>query len=394
VSGSDPSDIAGRPAAPLPCGGSAHLVQLVAEVDLLAGLLRDVIRSAEPDVVAARRALEDAASAEATLRLDGALRATADGGGERAGTWLDALGASATSATSAASDAAGDAAELGRLAALERTGVDAGLASDDLAGAFGRASADGSGLGMALATLHGRMTEGLVAPDRVGRLRRGPRVVHDASVGRVLYFPTDPELLPDAWDALLRHVTGSGVGGTAARLPAAVRAALLQLELVRHQPFDAANGRVARAAGRLALLADGLMPSGLGAPDAALAEDTLGYHEEVAASIRRRDATGWAERILEAHGLALRLAVESLLGAVPPDDEPVPAVLEDGFTLGDVATLLGVSPAVARERCSDWVVAGSVRRVPGSAGLRLRRAGQRSVPQSARAGRRAPAESE
>jgi len=379
---SDPqpaADVTTGSAAPLPCRGSVHLELLVAEVDRLATLLRDALTDVAPAACAARRRVEDAASAEATLRLDGALRATADGGGERAGTWLDAIGERAADADADAVDAA----ELGRLAGLERTGVEAGIASDDLADAFGNASADASGLGMALATLHGRMTEGLVASERVGRLRRGPRVVHDASVGRVLYFPTDPELLAPAWDGLLRHVTGSGAGGSAARLPAAVRASLLHLELVRHQPFDAANGRVARAAARLALLADGLLPSGLGAADTALAEDTLAYHEEVAASVRRRDATGWAERMLEAHGLALRRTVEALRGTRVPEraaaSDPVPDALEDDFTLGDVVTLLGMSSTDARQRCSDWVVDGSVRRVPGSSGLRLQRIGPQSA---------------
>ena len=404
MSAPDPSAAgATEPAAPLPCRGSVHLDVLVDEVDRLVTLLRGVLTDVAPDVVEERRHLEDDASAEATLRLDGALRATADGGGERAGTWLDAIGDRVARGHGDGADddddgaGAGrgeeggsiDAAELGRLAALERTGVDAGIASDDLADAFGHVSADASGLGMALATLHGRMTEGLVASERVGRLRRGPRVVHDASVGRVLYFPTDPALLAEAWEALLRHVTASGAGGSAARLPAAVRASLLHLELVRHQPFDAANGRAARAAARLALLADGLLPSGLGAPDAALAEDTLAYHEEVAASIRRRDATGWAERMLEAHGLTLRRTIEALRGpSVPgagpasgPPLEPVPAALEDDFTLSDVMALLRVGSADARQRCSDWVVDGSVRRVPGSSGLRLRR----HEPQSATA---------
>ena len=382
MSGPDPSaDTATEPAAPLPCRGSVHLDLLVVEVDRLVARLHEVLADLAPEDVAARRRSEDAATAEATLRLDGALRATADGGGERAGTWLDALGDHDAIGGEVAD--AVDAAELGRLAALERTGVDAGISSDDLTDAFGHASADAAGLGMALATLHGRMTEGLVAPERVGRLRSGPRVVHDASVGRVLYFPTDPELLPGAWDGLLRHVTGSGAGGSAARLPAAVRATLLQLELVRHQPFDAANGRVARAAARLALLADGLLPGGLGVPDSALAEDTLAYHEEVAASIRRRDATGWAERMLEAHGRALRRTVEALLGTRVPgrrtEPEPIPATLGDDFTLGDVATLLEVSTAIAREHCSAWVVEGAVQRVPGSSGLRLHRSGPQST---------------
>ena len=384
-----------QPAAPLPCRGSDHLELLVDEVDRLARLLDGVLRGSDPAAIAARRAVETDATVEATLRLDGALRTTAEGGTERAGTWLDALGDTATADRPGPDDEAYDGAhdgpdvvddaELGRLAGLERAGASAAIASGDLADAFGRASADGAGLGMALATLHGRLTTGLVAPDRVGRLRRGPRVVHDASVGRVLYFPTDRDLLPDAWDALLRHVTGSGAGGAAARLPAAVRAALLHLELVRHQPFDAANGRLARAAAGLALLADGLLPSGLGAPDTVLAEDTLGYHEEVAASVRRRDATRWVERMLEAQGTALRRSIDAIgdtgIGADGDTDgrtdssragvAPLPAELADAFTLGDVADLLGLTVTSARAQCSAWVVAGRIRRVLGSAGLRL-----------------------
>jgi hypothetical protein len=368
------------PAAPLPCAGSEHLDVLVVELDRLAARLRAAVADTDPTAVDARRAEEDAATAAASLRLDGGLQAGADGTGpERAGTWLDALGGVATSDDAqldAGTDAGADADELARMAALEQAGVAAGVAATDLAPAFARASSDAGGLGTALAMLHARITEGLVAPERAGMLRRGPRVVHDASVGRVLFFPTDPALLPDAWDALLRHVTGSGAGGMAARLPSAIRSALLHLELVRHHPFDAANGRVARAAARLALLADGLLPGGLGAPDVVLAEDPLAYHEEVGASVRRRDATRWAERTLEAHGIALIRTLDAL-GANGPDDA---AALADGppdglpgtFTLGDVRDLIGGDGSVARDRSSAWVVAGTVERVVGSAGLRLR----------------------
>lgn len=371
------------PAAPLPCGGSTHLDVLVAEVDQLVALLHDAAGRLTPAELAARRRIEDTDSATATLLLDGALRATGDGDGgvERAGTWLDALGATVSEADTAETIDTIDAAELERLSTLEHSGATAGIAADDLSAAFGQASADPSGLGTALGVLHARITTGLVSAERAGQLRRGPRVVHDASVGRVLYFPTDPAQLPDAWDALLRHVTGSGAGAAAARQPAAVRSALLHLELLRHQPFDAANGRVARAAARLVLLADDLLPSGLGAPDPVLAADPLGYHEEVAASARRRDATAWVERILEAQGEALRTTLEALATLATHrrdarDKDPVPSLptgLDRAFTLGDVTTLLDVDSMEARRRCSAWVVAGVVRRVAGSAGLRLER---------------------
>lgn len=377
-------------AAPLPCVGSVHLDVLVDELDSLVTLLAHAVAASDPAAVAARRAQEDAASTEASLRLDGGLRSSADGSGiERPGTWLDALGSTAGGSLGDDADvdaddgAEADAATLARMADLERAGVAAGIAATELTDAFGRTSADSGGLGTALAVLHGRITAGLVADDRAGRLRRGPRVVHDASVGRVLFFPTDAALLADAWDQLLRHVTGSGAAGTAARRPAAVRAGLLHLELLRHQPFDAANGRLARAAARLALVADGLMPAGLGASDALLAADPLGYHEEVGASMRRRDATRWVERALEAQGAALRASIDAL--APEPGDvgtsgeaadvttDAPPDGLEDTFTLGDVRDLAGGSSDAARERCSMWVVEGRAERVVGSSGLRLRR---------------------
>jgi hypothetical protein len=381
-------------AAPLPCAGSEHLSVLVDEIDRLADRLRHTLASGGSARTAARRAEEDAASADATLLLDGGLRGAADGSGqERAGTWLDALGGIATTddlpgdvvddppdEADGPAAAALDSAALERMAELERAGVVAGIASEDLAEAFGRASADAGGLGTAIAVLHARLTSGLVAEERAGRLRRGPRVVHDASVGRVLFFPTDPAVLPDAWDQLLRHVTGSGAGGAGARLPSAVRAALLHLELLRHQPFDAANGRLARAAARLALRADGLLPGGLGAPDVVLAEDTLGYHEEVGASVRRRDATLWVERALEAHGAALRRTLDALEGSKPATggdagdvalDAP-PTDDEGRFTLGDVVATESCTSSVARARCSTLVVAGRAERIVGSSGLRLR----------------------
>jgi len=382
-------------ASPLPLAGSEHLDLLVTEIDALVADVRAAAGSLDADAVARLRATEDAATAAATLLLDGGLRATVDGSGvERVGTWLDALGGSAHVDVDVGAEGDGedgaegdgedgadapapDPALLAALAQHERAGVAAGIAADDLADALGRTSADAGGLGTALAMLHGRITAGLVDPERAGRLRRGPRVVHDASVGRVLFFPTDPELLPDAWDGLLRHLTGSGAGAAAARQPTAVRAGLLHLELLRHQPFDAANGRLARAAARLALLADDLLPAGLGAPDAGFAEDPLGYHEEVGASVRRRDATHWVERALETHTIALSrtLAALATLGAdarVTATDEP-PDLLEETFTLADVIAHEGGTSATARERCSTWVRAGLVTRVVGSQGLRLRR---------------------
>ncbi len=364
-------------AAPLPCAGSAHLTLLVAEVGALAGTVRAAVAGADPAVVAALRAEADAAAVAATLRLDGAGGATGrmtdlgrgPEGGERAGTWADAL-------APVVGDGGPDADEVAAMVALERGGAAAGFAADDLADAFGGASADPGGLGAALAALHGRLVGGLVAPERIGMLRQGPRVVHDARVGRVLFFPTDPALLPDAWDALLRHLAGPG---TASRGPALVRSGLLHLELLRHHPFDAAGGRLARSAARLALRADGIDVAGLVAVEPVLAEDPLGYLDGVAASVRRDDATRWVERWAEAVGEALVRALEAVSG---PDGgaaggagggATLPEGLGDAFTLAEAAGALGVAADAARADLSTSVRAGLVRRVAGSSGLRFTR---------------------
>ena len=346
-------------AAPLPCAGSAHLTLVLAEVADLAATLRDAVARLDTAAVAALRADADAAAVDATLRLDGA-DPDLGRGAERSGTWADAL-------APVVGDEDLDEGDLAALAARERAGAAAGLAADDLAEAFGAASADPNGLGAALAALHGRLVAGLVAPDRVGMLRRGPRVVQDASVGRVLFFPTDPALLPDAWDALLRHLAGPGAA-------ALVRAGLLHLELLRHHPFDAAGGRLARAAARLALRADGTDVAGLVAVEPVLAEDPLGYLDGVAASVRRGDATLWVERWAEAVGEAVRRALDGIEAAGPGDrvgTAGVPTSLGDAFTLTDAADALGVAVDAARGTLSTLVRAGTVGRVTGTSGLRF-----------------------
>jgi hypothetical protein len=389
-------------AAPLPCAGSAHLTLLLSEVDALAGHLREVVAGLGgpgAPAVGVLRAAADAAAVAATLRLDGAdpglgrmsglgrggERGGAGGGeqgGERAGTWADALAPVLGDDT--VSDV--DAADLAAMAARERDGAAAGFAADDLAEAFGAASSDPNGLGAALGALHGRLVEGLVAPERVGMLRQGPRVVQDASVGRVLFFPTEPALLPDAWDALLRHLAGPGA---ASRGPALVRAGLLHLELLRRYPFDAAGGRLARAAARLALRADGIDVAGLVAVEPVLSEDPLGYLDGVAASMRRRDATAWIERWAEAVGEALRRALDATgdapMGAADgAPGTPPPTALPDGlgtaFTLAEAAEALASSVDRTRATLSVLVRTGRVRRVAGSSGLRFARRDATAVP--------------
>jgi len=388
-------DLAADAALPLPCAGSAHLDVLLVELDVLATRTRDALEhlaQTDPAALATLRAAERHQTVAATLALDGALTAgvthgegsAADGAAgdaERIGTWLDALGGTVQRATGAEGDLSGgtvDDAEVARLRDLEHRGVHAALDATELTQGLAAEGQDAAGLGGTIIALHARLTAGLVSGDRIGALRRGPRVVHDASVGRIIFFPTDPDLLPIAWDALLRDAT------RAQRRAAPIRAALLHLELLRHHPFDAANGRLGRTVHDHALRAAGILPAGLAAADHVLARDPLGYLDGVAASVRRRDATAWVERSLEASGLALRQtreAIEAALHATSRgksdaahDDAPsLPEGLPSTFTLGDVVEETGCSAADARALTSRWVMDGAAERVIGSGGLRLTR---------------------
>lgn len=147
-----------------------------------------------------------------------------------------------------------------------------------------------------IAAVHAALTSGLVAPERLGALRTRDVAVHDSGSGRVLYQPAKPARLADA----LSQVTAF-VDGPANRT--VVSAAYALYAVFALQPFDAANGRVALIAAR-ALLVDGL---GV-APDveSRLAADRGGFHDEIAQTIRRQDATFFAERYVEALTEALR----------------------------------------------------------------------------------------
>lgn len=369
---------------PLPLRGSDHLELVTREIHALAGRLRaltDAAERDEPDRLAALRARARDDACEATLYLDGSTDAmrvrvrTPSGDGDEAepvGTWVDALEHTPGIGFDAPDER--EAEEIARMRSLELAGVRAAQDAVDLAPAFAPSSADAAGLGGAILALHGRLTAGLVAAERVGMLRRGPRVVHDASIGRIIHFPTEPQHLADAWDGLLRSLTANA--SPQARTTAVARSGLLHLELLRHHPFDAANGRLARACGRLMLSAEGLIDDAVG-PEAVLAEDPLGYLDGVAASVRRADATAWVERWAEAVGEAIARAIDALTGprTAAPDTAAPGGAASGGpsvpITLADLAAREGCGSAAARARASEHVVTGGLRRVVGSGGLRL-----------------------
>lgn len=343
---------------------SPHLVTLIAEAERLATAVAGVDAAARADL-ASRTA--DAATL-ASLRLDGAelpappdpatiaaaraaLPPAAHG---RAGTWFDAMGVHDQL----------DAEHTAQVRALEYAGTRAALdEADALAPAV---TADP---GRVLATLHAQLTDGLVAPERHGAARELDQAVHDAANGRVLFFAVDPARIPGEIAMLASWLTSAG-----AREHGLVAAGVVHHELLRIHPFDAANGRLARAAARLVLRHHGLDPAGLAAPEVALAQDPLAYHEEVARTVRRRDLTIWLERWGEAVTAGLRRAARALAVVAPDVPERAVRFLTDApdrFTVADHRAACALGPADSAADLAALLDAGAIERVAGSRGLRF-----------------------
>jgi Fic family protein len=251
-----------------------------------------------------------------------------------------------------------------RIRTLEIHGAAAGLDADDLAAAL-RAEPI-----VALRELHGRLTRGLVAPERAGRIRVSEQAVHDASTGRILYFTTDPRRVGADLEALCGWLATTDDH-------AAIVAGTAHLELLRIHPFDAANGRLARAVSLLLLRDGGLDPRGLAVTDAQLADDPIGYHEQVAGALRSRDLDRWLEYFAESVEAGLLDAARTLPVAFePPLDRAagfLDALAEPAFTLADYRDTVRVDVDAARDDLDRLLEAGEIRRVRGSAGLRFER---------------------
>jgi hypothetical protein len=237
----------------------------------------------------------------------------------------------------------------------------------------------------ALAVLHGTLVRGLVAPEVVARPRRTAQAVHDGAQGRVLYNAPDPDAVPSLLARLEAWLRGGDVGSPAgargsAGLPAIVVAGVVHERLLEWQPFEAANGRLARAAARLVLRARGVDPHGAAVPERLLAADPLGYYGEVAATLHRRgDLSLWLERYAEAVAVGLAEAAAAVAAHPPPP--PAPRALEvcaglpvgGTLTLAEYRQLTGVGAETAALDLRSLTGAGLLRLEPRTRGLRYRR---------------------
>lgn len=343
-------------------GRTPHLVELLAEVSGLAELLR----TSDPGPTLVADARDRALLA--SLQLDGSPLTELPSEDRIAALGPPSVEDQPVPSTRASSwytsfDAMTEVPDE-RLLALEARGVLAAFDADDLvAGIRDDPIAT-------LVDLHARLTVGLVTPERAGMPREVDQAVHDATIGRILYHTLAPARIPAALQDLAAWLQGPG---TVAH--GLLTAGVLHLEVLRIHPFDAANGRLARAAARLALRAADLDPHRLAAPELGLAADPLGYHEEVASTLRRRDASLWLERWGDAVAHGLREAARGL-GLVPTDlPDPATGFLAtlstEQFTVRDYRDHRDGDVEVAQRELTAMLDAGAVHRVPGSRGLRF-----------------------
>lgn len=230
-----------------------------------------------------------------------------------------------------------------------------------------------------LAEVHAIICRGLVDPDVAGRRRATEQAVHDGAQGRVIFNTPDPATLPALLAALQMWLGGGEQEGGAA-FPAPVTAAVVHELLLQWQPYEAANGRLARSASRLVLRARGMDPHALAVPERAWARDAGGYYGEVAATMRRRGDLGpWVERSVE----ALVGSLESVVAQAHPSVSvvPHPRALEAAGALapGQTITVPEYAQRVGVGRESAWrdlralAARGEVVREPRALGRRFRR---------------------
>jgi len=258
------------------------------------------------------------------------------------------------------------------IAALEYAGVRAAQMHETrLAGEFFAAPT------ATLVELQRRIAAGLVGDDVLGALRRTSRTVNDGAQGMVIFRAPAPQRLPGLLDEL-----DAWVRAARDRHPPLVVAGVVHLRLLHWRPFEAGNGRVARAASRVALRATGGDPWGLAVPEQCYADAVLPYVAEVAASIRRRsDLRPWIERTGEAIVASLE-AVARRTGVAPPPLD-VRGVhegerLEPGetITLPEYAASLDISRESAFVQLNRLCWTGLLYRDLGTHGLRyVRRRG-------------------
>lgn len=317
-----------------------------------------VLATTEPDRAVVDRARDLAAVA--TLRLDGSPMEevpppvdqlpVGSATGPARGGWLEVLRAGTEDLEQAPDEV---------LLAVEHHGARAGLDADDLAPLLRGDPIAG------LRDLHARVTDGLLAPEVAGVPRRTEQTVHDASIGRVLFFPVDPGRIGERLEQAAAWVADSGAHPL-------IVSGVLHHQVLDIHPFEAANGRLARIAARLLLATAGIDVARVSQPEAALLDDSIGYLDEIGRSRRLGDPGAFVARWAEAVIDGLRAAAHEL-GVAPDVDVPHATVAFLADRAGAEFTIVDHRRAGGEDAGLDAALrAGLARRVHGTQGLRWR----------------------
>ena len=350
---------------------TAYLVALVAEASTAAGRLIDL----PPDRRAALAAQSRRDVARYSARLDGSPLDDATAAAVDDGTWTPPADVVAIQHVGGWAEAL----RLDGMATSDVAGVEYSnlLAADDLQPELAQDFFDRPL--EALGELHAAICRGLVDAEVAGRFRTTAQAVHDGAQGRVIFNAPDPLAVPDLMAELQAWLRGDGQEGSAA-YPAPVAAAIVHELVLQWQPYEAANGRVARAAARLILRARGMDPHGLAVPERWWAADPGGYYAEVAATMRRRGDLGpWAERSVEALAAALHEAADSVHAVAPGPPSPRAVSAAEQLAPGQSITVAEYAVAHAVSRETAWrdlralAAGGLVAREPKSLGRQFRK---------------------
>lgn len=228
--------------------------------------------------------------------------------------------------------------------------------------------------------LHGIICQGLVDPAVVGRWRRTEQAVHEGGQGSVIYNAPAAELVEGAMADLVDWIRRRTLV-----LPPVITMGVVHERLLEIHPFEAGNGRVARAFARLVGLGlrnggAAIDPHGVAVPERQLWADATGYYAEVAATMRRQgDLSRWLERHTGATARALEVAADALdprpAPGLPERGRPVVAKLLPGRStnLKAYAKDAGVDLRTARQDLAAFARAGVLVEVPGGGGLSFQR---------------------
>lgn len=195
----------------------------------------------------------------------------------------------------------------------------------------------------ALKIVHRMVTNGLADDANAGRWRDADHVISDKQTGQAIYSPAPVDQI----DGLMADL-GLWILSKAWRYDPLVVAGAVHWRILTVMPFPSSNGRVARLAARMVLLASEGDQADFLNPEAFWARDPMAYHREVGASLRRNGLAQWlswhvwavahsAETILRDHSSLVRLRA-----AVDADVADY-VTGHKQFTINDVATACGLS---------------------------------------------------